>query len=126
MIMSERVLRKPTHGFAMKTNRLWIVFDAEGIVRPDITNLFVGPACDWVASNPLREQQDSRDQDQRESGVSTAGHKLNLRRGECESRQLRGGIREMESRKASRHLRGSEQRIYLADLRRQRRRQAGI
>ncbi len=51
MIMSERVVRMLSYDYDVTTNRLWIVFNAEGIVRADIADLFLGSARDCVAPN---------------------------------------------------------------------------
>ena len=44
MIMSECVLRTLAHDFGVKTNRLRVVFDAQRMVRADITNLLLASA----------------------------------------------------------------------------------
>ena len=44
VIMSECVVRTPAHDFGVKTNRLRIVFDAQRIVRTDITYLLLASA----------------------------------------------------------------------------------
>ena len=46
--MSERIVGMFAHDFGVQANRLRLVFNAEGIVRADITDLLVGSAraCD--------------------------------------------------------------------------------
>ncbi len=48
MIMSKRVVGMLVHDFGMKANRLRVVFDAQRIVRADITDLLLpaARACD--------------------------------------------------------------------------------
>lgn len=59
MIVGERVLRSFPDHFGVKTNRLRVVFDTQGVVRADVADLLLSSARKCVAPNPRVEQRDS-------------------------------------------------------------------